>query len=178
MMNLIGIGVEKIALKNFKTLGYIFSLLVFCQITACTPSKPVKVPSEVMQKVYEEIKTPYKYGLVMVPSDSSKMLDCPSVFRKDGNWYMTYIVYDGRGYETWLAKSQNLLDWETLGRIMSFSDTTDWDSNQKAGYLALQNYEWGGNYQLQQYDDKYWMSYFGGNSQGYEAGVLKIGVAY
>ncbi|MFN3382040.1 MAG: glycosylase, partial [Runella zeae] len=90
-----------------------------------------------MQEVYDEIKTPHKYGLVMIPSDNSKKLDCPTVFRKNKQWFMTYLVFDGRGYETWLAKSKNLLDWETLGKVMSFSaDTVQWDSNQKAGYVA------------------------------------------
>lgn len=131
-----------------------------------------------MKQVYEEVKTPHKYGLVMVPPDSSQKLDCPTVFRKNDQWYMTYIIYDGRGYETWLAESEDLLYWETKGKIMSFSDTTDWDRNQKAGYLSLVDNEWGGSYQLQKYDGKYWMSYFGGNSRGYEAGVLKLGMAY
>lgn len=153
------------------------ALLIFIQ--ACSPErKSGPVPENVMKEVYEEIKTPYKYGLVMVSPDPSKKLDCPTVFRKDGAWYMTYIIYDGRGYETWLAQSDNLFDWQPMGAIMSFTDTTDWDNNQKAGYLALQDYEWGGGYELQQYDGKYWMSYFGGNTRGYEAGLLSIGMAY
>ena len=41
-----------------------------------------EVPHPIMQQIYEEIKTPYKYGLVMVPADDSKKIDCPSVFRK------------------------------------------------------------------------------------------------
>ena len=56
-----------------------------------------EVPQEVMQKIYEEVKTPYKYGLVVTPADSTKKIDCPSVFRKGNNWYMTYILFDGRG---------------------------------------------------------------------------------
>ena len=135
------------------------------------------VPQEVMQKVYEEVKTPYKYGLVLVPENSNKKIDCPSVFRKGKYWYMTYIQFDGRGYETWLAKSKNLLQWKTLGRIMSFSDTTDWDNNQKAGYVALQDAKWGGNYRLQKFQNKYWLSYIGGKERGYEAGPLAIGIA-
>jgi len=136
------------------------------------------VSEERMQAVYNEIKTPYKYGLVMVPPDNSEKMDCPSVFRKGNKWYMTYLIYGGRGYETWLAESKNLLDWKVKGRIMSFSDTTDWDVNQKAGYVALQNPKWGGNYKWKSYKGKHWMSYFGGNSKGYEAGVLSIGMAY
>jgi predicted GH43/DUF377 family glycosyl hydrolase len=105
-------------------------------------------------------------------------MDCPSVFRKGGQWYMTYIIFDGRGYETWLAQSKDLLKWETKGKIMAFTDTTDWDTNQKAGYVALQDFKWGGSYEWQPYQGKYWMSYFGGNSRGYEKGMLSISMAY
>ena len=141
------------------------------------------VPQEKMQQVYNEVKTPYKYGLVVVPADHTKKIDCPSVFRKGNNWYMTYIVFDGRGYETWIARSKDLLKWNTLGRILSFSDTTDpdhtdWDANQKAGYISLQDTKWGGTYQLQQFKKKYWMSYIGGKDKGYEAGPLAIGIAH
>lgn len=151
-------------------------LLATTVLRAQSDKNPVS--QEKMEKIYNEIKTPYKYGLVVVPTANSKKLDCPSVFRKGGKWYMTYIIYDGRGYETWLAKSKNLLEWETLGRIMSFSDSTDWDNNQKAGYIALGDTKWGGSYKWHKYDGKYWMSYFGGNSRGYEKGLLSISMAY
>ena len=137
-----------------------------------------KVSEAKMQEIYNEIKTPFKYGLVLTPENDSKKLDCPSVFRKGNKWYMTYLVFDGRGYETWLAKSKDLLHWKKLGRIMSFSDTAVWDADQKAGYIALQDKEWGGSYKLNKFDGKYWMSYFGGNEKGYEAGELGIGMAY
>lgn len=149
-------------------------LWVSCVLAVQTKSQ---VPQELMQKVYEEIKTPYKYGLVVLPGNDSKKIDCPSVFRKGKYWYMTYIQFDGRGYETWLAKSKDLLQWKTLGKIMSFSDTADWDNNQKAGYIALQDTKWGGNYKLEKFQNKYWLSYIGGKDRGYEAGPLAIGIA-
>jgi predicted GH43/DUF377 family glycosyl hydrolase len=141
-------------------------------------SLPEIVPQERMEEIYKEIKTPYKYGLVLIPPNPSKKVDCPSVFRIKDQWYMTYLVFDGRGYETWLAESDDLLHWEHLGKIMSFSDSSQWDDDQKAGYIALQDYHWGGSYELQQYDHKYWMSYIGGSQRGYEAGILSIGMAY
>jgi predicted GH43/DUF377 family glycosyl hydrolase len=137
-----------------------------------------EVTKEVLQEIYEEVKSPHKYGLVMVPPNDDLKLDCPSIFRDGNSWYMVYIIYGGRGYETWLAQSPDLLNWETKGRLMSFSDTTDWDVNQKAGYTALQEFEWGGDYKWQPYKGKYWMSYIGGDTQGYEAGLLSIGLAY
>ena len=74
-----------------------------------------------MQSVYEEVKTPYKYGLILVPENESKKIDCPSVFRQGDIWFMTYLVFDGRGYETWLAKSDDMFHWKRAGRLMSFS---------------------------------------------------------
>ena len=136
------------------------------------------VTDTVMQQVYEKVKTPYKYGLVLAPEDSTQKTDCPTVFRKKGRWYMTYIVFNGRGYETWLAKSKDLLHWIKLGRVLSFSDSTDWDANQKAGYLSLEDPRFGGSYSVKKYKGKYWMSYFGGNTKGYEAGNLSLGIAF
>lgn len=143
----------------------------------CVSVVKAQVPQDVMQNIYNEVKTPFKYGLVVTPENESKKIDCPSVFRKGNAWFMTYIQFDGRGYETWIAKSNDLLHWKTLGRIMSFSDTTFWDNNQKAGYISLQNTKWGGNYQLEKFQNKYWLSYFGGKDYGYEAGPLAIGIA-
>lgn len=161
-------------MKNFLFLSFLAILSVW------SPAQSVKnvVPDAEMQKIYEEVKTPYKYGLVMAPPGDSKKIDCPGVFRRNGLWYMTYLIFDGRGYETWLAKSTNLLDWVTLGRILSFSDdSTQWDADQKAGFIALQDYQWGGSYEIQKYKDRYWMSYLGGKTKGYELGLLSLGIA-
>lgn len=148
-----------------------------------TPGQPLHaqgraVPDSVMKAVYQQVTTPYKYGLVIAPTDKNRQTDCPTVFRKGRRWYMTYIQYNGRGYETWLASSPDLTHWKTLGRLLAFSDTTDWDNNQKAGYPALYDVHWGGSYRLGRYRHQYWMSYFGGNSRGYEKGLLSIGIAH
>jgi predicted GH43/DUF377 family glycosyl hydrolase len=153
----------------------VFLVLLF---VAMYPLLAQQVPDSVMQRVYEEVKTPYKKGMVITSSDNSKKIDCPSIFRKGNRWCMTYIQFDGRGYETWLATSKDLLHWETKGKLLSFSDTADWDMHQKAGYIALQDPTWGGSYKLNKYKGNYWMSYFGSNMQGYEAGELGISLAY
>ncbi len=131
-----------------------------------------------MQAVYEAVKTPFKYGVILTRDDSTKKVDCPSVFRKGRKWFMTYIVFDGKGYETHLAESRDLLHWEKKGPILSMGDSTAWDGFQKAGYIALQDPTWGGSYKLKKHNNKYWMSYFGGNTPGYEAGLLSTGIAY
>lgn len=181
---------SRTAIKDYaKVLKYFAALLIGLTLSnlsgeihaqskgsANDSAKPVS--AEVMESVYQQVKTPYKYGLVMVPASNDKKLDCPSIFRKAGKWYMVYIVFDGRGYETWLAVSKDLLHWESKGKLMAFSDSTDWDANQKAGYVALETIKWGGKYKWQPYQGKYWMSYFGGNSTGYEKGLLSISMAW
>ncbi|MFL5739416.1 MAG: glycosylase, partial [Flavisolibacter sp.] len=57
-------------------------------------------------------------------------------------------------------------------------DTSRWDASQKAGYIALVDTKWAGDYSLKKYNGKYWMNYFGGKSEGYEAGSLSLGMAY
>jgi len=130
-----------------------------------------------MLRVYEQVKTPYKYGVVFSHPDSTKMMDSPSVFRWKRTWYMSYIIYDGNGYETWLAQSDDLLHWVNKGRILSFTDE-GWDASQKAGYLSLLDNEWGGSYRPISFRGQYWLSYLGGAMSGYEAGRLGIGMAH
>ncbi len=138
-----------------------------------------------MKAVYEEVRTPYKYGLVVAPENNDRKIDCPTVFREGERWYMTYVVYDGRGgqdgrgYETWLAESDDLLTWRTLGRILSFRDGS-WDANQRGGFPALIDMEWGGSYALQSFKGRRWMTYIGGPGRGYEAinAPLSIGLAW
>ena len=144
-----------------------------------------EITEQEMQAIYDEVRTPYKYGLVMAPTDNYHKYDCPTVFRAGEKWLMTYVCYngkegtDGRGYETWLASSDDLLHWTTLGHILSFKDS-GWDMNQRGGFPALVDWTWGGSYDIAKYKKNYWMTYIGGHGTGYEAvrEPLNIGIAW
>lgn len=154
-----------------------FIILLFTvAFFSCKSNLPTVVTQQKMQEVFDEVKTPFKYGVVLAAPDSTKMADSPTIFRLNGKWYMTYIIFDGRGYETWLAESDDLLQWTTTGKLMSFTENT-WDASQKAGYLSLVDIKWGGSYEPAKYEGKYWMSYLGGADRGYEAGMLGIGMS-
>ncbi|MDE1193592.1 MAG: glycosylase [Arachidicoccus sp.] len=163
---------------NKRKIVIIFLISIIISKENFAQTKVDSIPQSEMYKIYEQVKTPYKYGLVIAPLDNDKKVDCPSVFRSHDKWFMTYLIFNGRGYETWLAQSDDLLHWQTKGCIMSFSDTADWDCNQKAGYVALENFNWGSDYKWQKYSGRYWMSYFGGPSRGYEKNPLYLGMAY
>lgn len=156
------------------------AILLFFTLTAAAQQV---VTQERMAEVYERVRTPYKYGMVLAPETNKSKMDCPTVFRHNDKWYMTFVIYngqtgtDGRGYETWLAESDNLLEWNIKGRLLAFRDNM-WDASQRGGFPALPDMEWGGSYELQPWKGKYWMTYIGGPNPGYETGPLSIGLAW
>ena len=129
-----------------------------------------------MRGVYEAARTPFKYGVIL-RGDEGTMLDCPSVFRHAGAWFMVYVCMNKVGYETHLATSRDLLKWEPLGKILPFR-ADGWDKWQAGGTIALQNHEWGGDATIEQFNGRYWLSYLGGALQGYETDPLSIGLAW
>ena len=161
----------------------LFATVLFVLATIVTSAQPVS--QKEMEAVYDEVRTPYKYGLVVAPADNHHKIDCPTVFREGDKWLMTYVVYngkdgtDGRGYETWLAESDDLLSWNTLGRILSYRDD-GWDMNQRGGFPSLVDWTWGGSYKMGAYRGRHWMTYLGGHGTGYEAvrEPLNIGMAW
>ncbi len=139
-------------------------------------AKPKLVPEKVLRRVYEEVKTPFKYGVV-IKGEAGELVDCPNVFRHQGRWYMLYVaIKDHVGYQTFLARSDDLLHWEKLGCILP-SRHGGWDAWQADAGVALYNPQWDGSHELGTHEGRYWASYIGGAKQGYEPDPLAIGLA-
>jgi len=151
------------------------ALALWASAQATLAAEPIDAAT--MQRVHDEVKTPFKYGVVL-RGETNQMVDCPSLFRRDGKWFMMYVAITGKvGYETFLAESDDLLNWRKLGKILPFTQD-GWDAWQADGGLALVNPEWGGDASLESFDGKYWLSYIGGAKQGYEPDPLAIGMAW
>ena len=151
------------------------SLLIGC-LPFVLPAQ-TEVEPETMAKIFETVKTPYKYGVVLKP-EAGKLIDCPNVFRMGETWYMVYIVFDKNGYETLLATSKDLLRWKPQGKVLPYGQTHAWDCWQADGAPSLFTCEWEGANTIQRFDGKYWMTYLGGSKKGYETDPLSIGVAW
>ncbi|MCR4720035.1 MAG: family 43 glycosylhydrolase [Firmicutes bacterium] len=138
------------------------------------------ISKEKMQEIYEKIKTPYKYGAV-IKSDEY-LTDSPSVFRYNGKWYMYYIMIhknvENSGYETHLASSDDLINWNYEGKLFERIENGHWDSRQIAGYAAFVDNDFGGKSEIKSVNGKYYMAYLGGNLNGYETDPLSMGLAY
>lgn len=139
--------------------------------------KPRLVSQKTMQAIHAEVQTPHKYGIVLKGAED-ELLDCPNVFRHGGRWYMMFVANKEKiGYETHLAVSDDLLNWERLGPILSHR-REGWDAWQADGGLALYDTRWDdATHELGTHDNRYWLSYLGGAKQGYEPDPLAIGLA-
>ena len=137
------------------------------------------VETNQMQAIYDEVKTPFKYGVVLTGDATNELVDCPSIFRSGRQWYMMYVANSNKvGYQTFLARSDDLLHWKKLGQALSFTSTNQWDAWQEDGGVALADYRWKGSHELEKFNGKYWLSYIGGARQGYETDPLSIGIAW
>lgn len=60
----------------------------------------------------DEVKTPYKYGLVIAPKDKEKMVDCPTVFCRGDHWYDWAgddLIFSIRGYDNCYAYKSSVV---------------------------------------------------------------------
>lgn len=145
------------------------------------------ISSEVIQNIYEEVKTPYEYGIVLEYSGQgsgefdSDLIDNPNVFTIPGDdkyVYMTYVGHDGSGYRTGMARSEDLLTWEKIGKVLDNGEPGAWDEYNAAGYI-VKDHNWGEMPTPHRTKDgKYAMTYLASDEPGYEAGIKRAGVAF
>ena len=135
---------------------------------------------EVMTKIYGKLFTPKKLGAVLKFEDY--LCDSPTVFKKDGKWYMLFVRIAKQtgesGYETHIACSDDLIHWEYMYPLLRRSEEGKWDSSQIGGYAAFQDVIFGGSNGIQSVNGKNYIVYLGGNLNGYETDPLKTGLCY
>lgn len=132
-----------------------------------------------MRKIFEKIKTPVKLGPVM--KWENDFTDSATVFKKDGAFYMCFISISKdvsvSGYETHMARSTNLKDWEYMGTVLRRDNKNHWDSKQCAGYTAFPDISYDAEGEIESAGGMYYLSYLAGNSNGYEPDPLYMGLA-
>jgi predicted GH43/DUF377 family glycosyl hydrolase len=87
----------------------------------------------------EHLLTPYKYGKPVLAGTGVEgrfdrnAVDCPTPFMHQGRYYMLFVGFDGTGYQTGLAVSDDLVHWEKQGVILRRGANRDWDKVGMAG---------------------------------------------
>lgn len=128
--------------------------------------------------------TPYKLERPVLTASGvpdafdMKAVDCPLPFWHNGSFRMTFIGFDGIGYQTGMAKSNDLLHWEKMGAMLVRGCHKDWDKVGMACTTMLMENDLYGVRKLKKYHGKYWMMYHSYPGEGYESGSAEIGLAW
>lgn len=126
-----------------------------------------------MKQRFAQYATDFKLEKpVLAPSGipgtfDSIAVDAPVSFRHGGKNYAMYIGYDGIGYQTALAVSEDMVCWKTLGVILPRSGN-GWDKVGRAVSCALHDNRLYGNRELLKINGRYWMFYHSYPGEGYE----------
>jgi predicted GH43/DUF377 family glycosyl hydrolase len=128
-------------------------------------------------------RTPYKYPqLLLKASDDktafdSRSLDDPIVFRANGSFYMLYIGFDGTGYQTGLASSDDLLHWKRVALVGPRDPASPYTKYNLALSSILRDKNLHGSGEALKVNGKYLGAWNAYPSAGYEEGAAVIGLA-
>lgn len=105
-------------------------------------------------------------------------MDCPFVFTHDGLFYMTYIGYDGTGYQTGLASSRNLVDWQRAGCILKRDPASPVTRYNVAMNWVVRENPLRSPGRLKRIRGRFLGVYHAYPNSGYESGPAVIGVCW
>lgn len=114
--------------------------------------------------------------------ESFRSTDVPTVYRIPGDdrWYMTFIGFDGRGYQSFLAESNDLVHWHHRGLAMGFGPEGEFDHGGRVlGAYLYRSYDIRVPRTLERRAGKFWSLYGAYPRQGgYELRPGYQGVAW
>lgn len=129
-------------------------------------------------------RTPYKYPKLIlggsgVPgSFDEKAVDCPFVFSANGKFYLTYVGFDGTGYQTGICESTNLVDWTRKGVILARDPSDPITRFNIACASILRENELQSPARLVKVGGRYVAAWHAYPNAGYEEGAAVIGLAW
>jgi hypothetical protein len=128
-------------------------------------------------------RTPYKYPELIVKATGNKgdfderAVDDPILFRANGRFHMLYIGFDGTGYQTGLAASDDLLHWTREALVGPRDPASAYTKYNLAISSILRDKNLRGTGEALKVDGQYLAAWNAYPSAGYEEGAAVIGLA-
>lgn len=129
-------------------------------------------------------RTPYKYQKLVLAGSGvkgtfdEKLVDCPFVFSHEGRFGMTYVGWDGTGYQTGLAESDDLINWRRKGVILARDPNDPITRYNIASASILRENDLMSPGRLIKVDGRYVCAWHAYPGAGYESGPAVIGLAF
>lgn len=137
-----------------------------------------------IEKLLRGIRTPKKHGrLIFAPSYEagqfdSHIIDGSFPFYLDGRFWMIYLGWDGVGYQTALASSDDLLHWNGEGVVMGRGPKGSVTEYNAAMTCILRDNELFGPATLVKHNGYFVGTYHAYPDAGYEIGPAVIGLCF
>lgn len=128
-------------------------------------------------------RTPYKYPELVFKAAGKKgdfderAVDDPIVFRANGRFHMLYIGFDGTGYQTGLAGSEDLVHWTREALVGPRDPGSAYTKYNLAISSILRDKNLHGTGEALKVDGQYLAAWNAYPSAGYEEGAAVIGLA-
>ena len=165
---------------NFSRRRLLRTALSASAIAMSAPS-PIRLLAEAdLEAPYE---TPYKYPELLLrgtgkAGDFDRLsVDDPIVFRANGRFYMFYIGFDGTGYQTGLASSDDLVEWSRAALVGPRDPASAYTKYNLAISSILRDKHLHGSGEALKVDGEYLAAWNAYPSAGYEEGAAVIGLA-
>ena len=97
------------------------------------------------------------------------MTDVPTVFQlpDDNRWYMSFIGFDGKGYQSFITESEDLLDWKNIRLAIGYGEPGEFDYGGRVlGAYLYEDYGIKSRRTLKRREGKYWSLYGAYAKQG------------
>ncbi len=153
-----------------------------------TANQPASIDQQTLEKWSAPFRGWHYHPDHIIPAkpgikgfEDVKMVDVPTVFQLPGNkkWYMTFIGFDGKGYQSFVAESDDLLNWGNMRLAMGYGPKGSFDyGGAVLGAYLYEDYGIKSPRTLKKRNGKYWSLYGAYAKQGgYEIDPGYEGVA-
>ncbi len=142
-------------------------MIAACSLAGAEPGNEQK--TEIGPDLLDQWSQPYRNwhyypDFVLPPSPKDglnfKSTDCPLVWKLGDQWQMWYTGFDGTGYQTGLAVSNDLVHWEPQGLVMGYGKPGAYDyGGVTFGGLLFESYDVRAPRVAKKWNDKFWVLY-------------------
>lgn len=135
-------------------------------------------------KLLVRVRTPQKHPeLVLAPSYEpgaydALAIDCPFAFFHEGRYHLVHIGFDGIGYRTGLATSDDLIHWKKEGLILDRGPAGSVTEFNAALTWIVRDNDLYGPGTLKKVQGRYLGTYHAYPKPGYETGAAVIGLCW
>ena len=124
------------ALPASVLLGVLAAILACASVSARGAEQPAPIDPDTVKRWSAPYRGWHYHPGHVIPArpdikgfGNVRMTDVPTVFQRPGDkrWYMTFIGFDGKGYQSFLAESDDLVRWTNMRLAMGYGPKGSFD---------------------------------------------------